>query len=250
VLQRLLLDWGMQVVAAADIHQALAAIEQARSAGRPFRLVLLDAEMAPIEGIAATRWILDTLDALSAVVAMSGTAGHHGNVSSLEELTTQLVKPILPGELLRALLKALTPGPRKEKSETGAGQAGVPCRAWNVLLAEDNVVNQRLAVRILEKHGCSVSVAPDGREALRRHELQPFDVVLMDVQMPQMDGFEATALIREKERQTGKHIPIVALTAHAMSTDREHCLRAGMDDYISKPIRAKELIEKLDRLLA
>jgi CheY-like chemotaxis protein len=240
----------MQVVAAADVPAALAAIEQARAAGQPFRLVLLDGEMAPMEGIAATRWIVDTLDAGSAVVAMVGTARHHGDAPGCEDLTNQLVKPILPPELRRALLKALTPSGGEEKCETSARQLSIPRRSWNVLLAEDNLVNQRLAVRILEKHDCSVTIASDGREALRSLEQQPFDVVLMDVQMPQMDGFEATALIRDKERHTGKHIPIVALTAHAMSSDREHCLRAGMDDYISKPIRSKELIEKLDRLLS
>jgi CheY-like chemotaxis protein len=122
-------------------------------------------------------------------------------------------------------------------------------RKWKVLLAEDNLVNQRLALRTLEKWGCSVTVAVDGKEALEALDRQTFDVVLMDVQMPRIGGFEATAAIREKERQTGTHLPILALTAHAMTGDRERCLEAGMDDYISKPIRARELLEKMDRLL-
>ena len=249
VLHELLVDWHMQVVTAADVPLALGAIERARAAGQPFQLVLLDAEMAPVEGIAAMRWIVDTLDARSAVVAMAGTAGHHEHVQGSEGLTNQLVKPILPLDLYCALLKALAPGQAEEERDPAARRPSIPHRSWNVLLAEDNLVNQRLAVRILEKQQCSVTVAGDGREALRRLEQQAFDVVLMDVQMPQMDGFEATALIRDRERHTGKHVPIIALTAHAMSSDREHCLRAGMDDYISKPIRAKELIDKLDHLL-
>ena len=249
-LRQLLADWGMQVAAAADVHEALAAIEDARAAAQPFQLVLLDAEMGPVEGISATRRIVDALDPRSRVVAMVRTAGHHVNPASVENLKIQLVKPILPPDLHRALSKALSPGAGEESHETAADPAAGQGRSWKVLLAEDNLVNQRLAVRILEKRQCSVTVASDGREALRKFGEQPFDVILMDVQMPQMDGFEATALIREKESRSGRRIPIIALTAHAMASDREHCLRAGMDDYLPKPIRAKELIEKLDHLLS
>jgi two-component system, sensor histidine kinase and response regulator len=247
VLEELLLGWGMQVVTAASAREALAAIEQARAGGSPFRVVLLDHEMA-CEG--GGRKILDTLDARSQVVEMANTAGHRENASGGKDLAGALVKPILPADLRRALLKALAPSQREERYEAAAGRPNAPHGSWKILLAEDNLVNQRLAVRILEKNQCSVTVAQDGREALRQLDRQAFDIVLMDVQMPQMDGFEATALIRDRERQTGKHVPIIALTAHAMSGDREHCLRAGMDDYISKPIRARELIEKLDHLLS
>jgi CheY-like chemotaxis protein len=118
-----------------------------------------------------------------------------------------------------------------------------------VLLAEDNLINQRLAVRMLEKLGCSVTVAADGAEAVEAVAREPFDVVLMDVQMPRMGGFEATRLIRQRENQSGLHLPIVALTAHAMTGDKERCLEAGMDDYVTKPIRPQELLGKLDALL-
>ncbi len=250
VLRGLLVDWGMRVVESDGVKRALTAIAQARAAGRPFSLVLLDAETPPVGGTAATCWILGRLDAGSAVVVMAGPAGHRGDALASQEMASQMVKPILPSDLCRALVKALTPEGGEENHETPTCQPGAPRRSWKILLAEDNLVNQRLAVHLLEKQQCSVTVASDGREALRKLAEQSFDVVLMDVQMPQMDGFEATALIRDGERQTGKHIPIVALTAHAMSGDREHCLRAGMDDYVSKPIRARELIEKLDHLLA
>jgi CheY-like chemotaxis protein/anti-sigma regulatory factor (Ser/Thr protein kinase) len=121
---------------------------------------------------------------------------------------------------------------------------------WNVLLAEDNLVNQRLAVILLEKWGCSVEVASDGREAVQALERRSFDAVLMDVQMPHMGGLEATVLIRERERKEGKHTPILALTAHAMKGDRERCLEAGMDDYVSKPITPRKLRATMESLLS
>jgi CheY-like chemotaxis protein len=119
-------------------------------------------------------------------------------------------------------------------------------------LAEDNPVNQTLAVRLLEKRGHTVSVAATGKAAFDSYAAQPFDCVLMDVQMPEMDGFETTAKIREYERTTGTHVPIIAMTAHAMAGDRQRCLDAGMDGYVSKPLRPPELfseISEIDRLL-
>jgi two-component system, sensor histidine kinase and response regulator len=117
-----------------------------------------------------------------------------------------------------------------------------------ILLAEDNAVNQKIATRVLEKNGHHVTAAADGRLALAALDRAPFDVVLMDVQMPGMDGFEATAVIRGRERQTGSHLPIIAMTAHAMPGDRERCIAAGMDSYIAKPLKIAELIELLDKL--
>jgi len=244
VLHRLLVEWGMKVVLAAGVPEALAALEQAQAAGRPLPLVLFDDEMAGVREIASK------LDAKSAAIAMVSTAGHYGDRPDRQDPAAQLVKPILPPELRQALLNALMPCREEEMCAAPDDRGSVRPRSWNVLLAEDNPVNQRLAVRILEKHGCSVTIAADGREALRKYEQQVFDVVLMDVQMPQMDGFEATALIRDRERHTGKHVPIIALTAHAMASDRERCLRAGMDDYITKPIHPKDLTKRLDCLLA
>jgi CheY-like chemotaxis protein len=119
-----------------------------------------------------------------------------------------------------------------------------------VLLAEDNLVNQKLGVRLLEKRGHAVAVAANGRETLEALAREPFDLVLMDVQMPEMDGFETTAAIRRAEGRTGKRVPIIAMTAHAMKGDRERCLRAGMDGYLAKPIQPKELYDAIDRLMA
>lgn len=116
-----------------------------------------------------------------------------------------------------------------------------------VLLAEDNPVNQRLALRILEKRGHNVLVAGNGREAVSACEDQPFDVVLMDVQMPEVDGFEATAIIREREKGSGRRTPIIAMTAHALNGDKERCLAAGMDAYVAKPVRSLELLDLVEK---
>jgi two-component system, sensor histidine kinase and response regulator len=118
-----------------------------------------------------------------------------------------------------------------------------------ILLAEDNRVNQTLAARFLAKHKHTVVIAGDGREAIAALEREPFDLVLMDVQMPEMDGFEATAVIRERERVTGSHLPIVAMTARAMSGDREKCFAAGMDDYLSKPVSMADLAAAIGRVI-
>src|SRR5262249_25764180 len=118
-------------------------------------------------------------------------------------------------------------------------------RRPHVLLAEDNAVNQKLAMRLLEKRGHTVAIACDGRQAVAALEREDFDVVLMDVQMPVMNGYEATAAIRMMEKETGKHVPIIAMTAHVMKGDREKCLAAGMDAYVTKPVQAAELFEAL-----
>jgi len=118
-----------------------------------------------------------------------------------------------------------------------------------ILVAEDNVINQKLVVRLLEKHGYRVMVANDGKEALAALTRESFDLVLMDVQMPEIGGFEATAAIRQRERETGGYVPIIALTAHAMRGDYERCLAVGMDAYVAKPIRPQELFEAIERVL-
>ncbi|MBC8873876.1 MAG: response regulator, partial [Planctomycetes bacterium] len=125
-----------------------------------------------------------------------------------------------------------------------------PVAALRVLMAEDSLVNQKLAIGILERRGHTVVVANDGREALAALTTQRFDIVLMDVQMPQLDGIEATAAIRAMEKETGTHLPIVAMTAHAMKGDRERCLAAGMDAYVAKPVRARELLQAIGVVLA
>ena len=164
-----------------------------------------------------------------------------------------LTKPIRQWELQKAILAALSTQPEE------TGPLDLPARdslrepspaalGFRILVAEDNPVNQRLVTQILEKRGNTVGVAANGREALSLLESQTFDLVLMDVQMPEMDGIETTAAIRQKEKVTGAHIPIIAMTAHAMKGDRERCLDAGMDGYVPKPIRLQELFEVIQAL--
>src|SRR5215472_15053897 len=139
-------------------------------------------------------------------------------------------------------------GRKRERYESASAFIQDSGRSLRVLLAEDIPVNQTLAMRILERLGHKVQVANNGKEVLRRFQAEEFDLILMDVQMPEMDGLEATSAIRAAESGTGKHVPIVAMTAHAMKGDREKCLGAGMDGYISKPIHAKELFETIANL--
>jgi CheY-like chemotaxis protein len=154
----------------------------------------------------------------------------------------------MQSDLLDALLTALGGSAREQQPAGPEVPARAGTRPLRVLLAEDNLVNQKLAVHLLEKQGHSVEVAGSGREALAALERGNFDLVLMDVQMPVLDGFETTAVIREKEKGTGRHIPIVAMTAHAMKGDRERCLSAGMDAYVSKPIQPQELFRVIEGL--
>ena len=169
-----------------------------------------------------------------------------------------LIKPITGSDLLDAIRKALAgtlvnqtralpPYPLAED------KAQLPTSDrfnLHILLAEDNVVNRKLAARLLEKQGHRVTVASNGKEALGQLEQEHFDLVLMDVQMPEMNGFDTTAAIRNREKHSGQHIPIIAMTAHAMKGDREHCLEVGMDGYVSKPIQSKELSEEISRIVS
>ena len=160
-----------------------------------------------------------------------------------------LTKPVRQGELLDAILTAL--GTRAMRVDSPVLVTRHSLREnsnhLRILLVEDNNVNQVFALRLLQKAGHTVALAGNGREALTALDRELFDVVLMDVQMPEMDGFEATAAIREKEKGSGNHLPIIAMTAHAMVGDKERCLAAGMDDYITKPIRRQELADVLKR---
>jgi CheY-like chemotaxis protein len=164
-------------------------------------------------------------------------------------VSAYLLKPVRQSELREAIAKVL--GAREHNrpiplvTRYSLYDSRDPAATLQILVAEDNLVNQRLAVRLLEKRGHRVTVAENGREAVEELKKRAFDLVLMDVQMPEVDGFEATALIREREKTTGAHQPIIALTAHAMKGDRERCLAAGMDGYLTKPIRPKELDEML-----
>ena len=159
------------------------------------------------------------------------------------------MKPILQRELLQAISSLLKPGPPQQASLITRHSLREERNRARILLVEDNAVNLALALRLLQKRGFQVTTAGNGREALATLEKEHFELVLMDVQMPEMDGFEATAFIRERERSSGRHIPIIAMTAHALKGDEERCLSAGMDAYTTKPIRPNELFATIEKIL-
>jgi len=176
---------------------------------------------------------------------MLDSPGQHGNAARRRELGIAgcITKPCGQTELLDALLGVVGRNRSAERTALAPPRSfEEEVKALRILLAEDNVVNQKLASRLLEKSGHTVVAAGNGREALERLDAESFDLILMDVQMPDIDGFEATATIRKREKATGAHLPIIAMTAHAMQGDRELCLAAGMDGYVSKPINPGELL--------
>jgi signal transduction histidine kinase/CheY-like chemotaxis protein len=257
ILEKLLGAWGLAPTSASSGAEALGLLTRACAAGEPFRLVLLDAMMPEMDGFTLAEEINRHPNLAVPVLMMLSSSDRPGDPQRCRQLglARYLIKPVKQSDLLEAILEAL--GDRDENRPDGRTATGVapaageppgPRTRWRVLLAEDNVVNQKLAVHLLEKQGHEVVVANDGKEALAQLERQSFDLVLMDVQMPEIDGLEAAAQIRASEKGTGRHVPIVAMTAHAMKGDRERCLEAGMDDYVSKPIQARELLNVMARV--
>jgi CheY-like chemotaxis protein len=254
ILEEMLSAWRMKPALAESARNAMSSLEKALGAGVPFPLILVDANMPEVDGFALVEQIRRNPGLKGAIIMMLTSASQSGDVARCRELgvAAHLTKPIGQSELLDAILHAVG---GKLQAAAPASRPGThdplrePPRGLRILLAEDNHVNQILAVRLLEKRGHHVQVAGDGREVLEKLKAADFDLVLMDVQMPVMGGFEATAAVREMEKSTGKHIPIVALTAHAIKGDRERCLAAGMDGYVEKPIRSEELFEQIEALI-
>jgi PAS domain S-box-containing protein len=253
ILAEMLNQWGMQPTLAEDAPSALAALEQAEARAEPFTLALLDCMMPHMDGFDLVLQIKERPALANLRMIMLSSADRRSDAARCRELgvAAYLTKPLKQSELLNRIASVLGGGGAAESRVPSAAPPASPVnqRPLQILLAEDNVVNQRLAATVLEKRGHVVVVAPDGKQAVSDWKRQPFDVILMDVQMPEMDGFEATAAIREAERQTGQHIPIVAMTAHAMKGTSERCLAAGMDGYVSKPLQVSELLRILDMLL-
>jgi two-component system, sensor histidine kinase and response regulator len=252
ILEEMLSGWRMVPQLAASGPDALASLRRAVTIGRPLPLVLLDAVMPEMDGFALAEQIKAEPDLAAATIMMLSSADRQSDAARCRDLgvAVYLVKPVKQSDLLDAILTTLASAPERLQAPRPAPPAGVPSgRSLRILLAEDVVVNQMLAVRLLEKHGHTVVVANNGREALTVLERERFDLVLMDVQMPEMDGFEATATLRRREQGTGRRLPVIALTAHALKGDSERCLEAGMDGYVSKPIRSAELFQQIARLV-
>jgi len=251
ILDEMLRNWGMSPVTVSGADEALQQLHEAQDQGRPFRLVLTDANMPDVDGFTLAERIKRD-DGIGSTVIMMLTSGDRpGDVARCEQLgvAAYLLKPIKQSELFDAIAMALGLTVAEDADADAAAGMLQELPPLRVLLAEDSLVNQKLAVGLLESRGHSIVVANNGAEAITALQSQRFDLVLMDVQMPEMDGLEATAAIRSKERQTGAHVPIIAMTAHAMKGDRERCLEAGMDEYVSKPIRARRLFDTIAALL-
>ncbi|MBI3411085.1 MAG: response regulator [Planctomycetes bacterium] len=257
ILEELLLHWHMKPTLVDDGPKALAAMYQAASRQDPFALVLVDAMMPDMDGFTLVTQIKQQPFLGGPPILMLSSLDRPGDSARCREmgLAAYLTKPIKQADLLHALLSAVGASKlirqvqAKPKDPIPEETPAATTRSLNILVAEDNLVNQRLAVRLIEKRGHTVAVANNGREALDQLVKERFDVVLMDVQMPEMDGFEATAVIRKNEEISGKHMPIIAMTAHAMKGDRERCLDAGMDGYVTKPIQARELWQTIADLV-
>jgi CheY-like chemotaxis protein len=253
ILEGMLGRWEMKPTSVESGEQALAQLSSARAAAEPYALILTDMHMPMMDGFRLVERIRQRPELSTATIMMLTSAGHRGDAVRCQELgvVAYLLKPIRQSELREAIARAL--GAKEQQGATSLVTrfplqgARDPLGSLRVLVAEDNPVNQLLATRLLEKRGHRVVVAANGREALAALEDQSYDLVFMDVQMPEIDGIEATLAIREKEKTNGNHQAVIALTAHAMKGDQERCLRAGMDGYLSKPIRPQELDAILDK---
>jgi two-component system sensor histidine kinase/response regulator len=247
ILEQTVRQWGMNPTAVTSGWTALAALRRAKEAGDQAPLVLLDAQMPQMDGFSTAEKIKQDPDLLAAAIMMLTSGGQRGDAERCRQvgISAYLTKPVRQRELREAILRVL--GLKQQASApphlVTRHTLEKTLQRLQILLAEDNLINRELAMRILTKRGHEVSVVPNGRMALEALDNRTFDVVLMDVQMPEMDGLEATVTIRRKEKSTGAHIPIIAMTAHAMKGDRERCLAAGMDAYISKPVHADELLQ-------
>jgi two-component system, sensor histidine kinase and response regulator len=253
VLEELLRNWGAQPVSARDGESALSIMQLNKANGTPFPLVLLDADMPGLSGFEVAAQIQKESGLAGRVIIMFGSAGELADAGRCRDLgiDATITKPLYQGEVKSAILRCFQEiGPREDTSTRQAKTARASCPSLEVLLVEDNPVNRKVAMRLLEKQGHTVITANNGLEALDMLERLNWtiDLILMDVQMPEMDGYQATAAIRERERRQGGHLTVVAMTAHALDRDRERCLAAGMDSYLTKPIQIDKLFELIERV--
>jgi PAS domain S-box-containing protein len=251
IFDEMLAGWRMRPASVDGAAPGLAALARAVEAGTPFRLVLVDALMPGTDGFTFARQVRDDPRFAGTAVIMLTSAGLSQGRSRAHEagVDAYLSKPVKQSDLLDAIVTLFGSAPAREASRRPRRAARPRGPRLRILVAEDNATNQKLVLALLRQRGHRVDLASNGREALERAAAQSFDVVLMDVQMPEMGGLEATQAIRLHERQSGAHVPIIAMTAHAMAGDRERCLAAGMDAYVSKPLRPDELIATIDALV-
>ena len=251
ILTEMLNNWGMQPQAVSTVAEGIAELERTFALGVPYALILTDSNMPDQDGFELARQIQSRPELCGSMIMMLTSADRSDDQSRCQELniSAYLIKPVKQSELLDAIVHAVG---AKTSLAGSAVAPSAPSRtaskSKSILLAEDSLINQKLAIGLLERWGHRVTVANNGLEAVRLSGEQEFDLILMDVQMPELDGLDATRRIRDRECQAGGHQPIIAMTAHAMKGDRELCLEAGMDGYLMKPIRAEQLFRQIEEL--
>ena len=253
ILAETLERWGMKPTRADGASAALNALKRASDRGKRFALILMDRKMPEMDGIQLAKEIRGRPELAGARIIMLTASGHGEKTVRMKDLgiSAGLPKPVKESDLLdtvsRVLRRPVARGERpRAQPETTLPKSK---RRSRILVVEDNVINRKMTVRMLQKMGFRVAVATDGIEALERFDRESFDLIVMDVQMPRMDGLEATRTIRRREVATGAHVPVIAMTAHAMTGDREECLEAGMDGYVSKPVKPDDLFATIESLV-
>jgi len=252
ITMELMESWDMAPIATTSAQKAKEILKNLRQTGSPYELILIDSDMPDEDGFSLVKW-LQKQDALELKTILMLTSLRNRQQVNLENLHVSAIitKPVRPSDLLDAIIKALFQSEEQTKSTIEAAEPTTtqPQMALNVLVAEDTPFNQKFISRLLGKWGYTAEIVDNGLKAVAAVSAAGYDIILMDVQMPEMDGFEATAKIRELEAQKGSHTPIIAMTAHAMKGDRERCLEAGMDDYVPKPISSEALANAIRNLI-
>ncbi len=251
ILEQMLNAVGMKITMTASGQEALKAFTEAQAANRPFDLAIVDMQIPHMDGLTLVETFRKGPFPHSTAIIILSSSSLREDSAKCQQLgiAAYLHKPIKQQQLLDTICSIF--GCQDASSECSPEESLVGrslsqrVRPLHILLVEDNIINQQLTLKLLEKEGHSAVVANNGKEAIEAFENESFDLILMDIQMPEMDGYEATAVIRERERESGRHIPIIAVTAHAMKGYREKCLAAGMNDYISKPVNINKLVSIL-----
>jgi CheY-like chemotaxis protein len=253
ILEELLKSWGMKPILAADGKTALEVMKQTQTLGSPIPIALIDYMMPGMDGFELAQKIKDDPDLVNPIMLILTSAGQRGHAARCLDLgvSAYLLKPINQQQLLETVCALLqkTADVQTRPSLLTRHSIRESALLKNILLAEDNLINQKMAIRLLQKMGHSVTVAQNGQQAVEMSEAEQFDLILMDVQMPDMDGLEATTAIRAREASGGgQRVPILAMTAFTMAGDSDRCIEAGMDGYISKPINTEELFEAIENI--
>ena len=257
LLQEMTTSWGLVPTITANGKEALDRFNKAFAYGRPYRLILLDMQMPELDGFDVAKMIKDAPSGEDARIILLSSSGQGGDADRCKEIgiSGYLPKPIKKSDLFDAILMTMGLGSEEIPTVITRHKVYEARESFNILLAEDNLINQTLAIKLLETRGHRVALASNGKEAVEAFKKGDFDLILMDIQMPEMDGFEATRRIRELEAENKSTInneqstiPIIAMTAHAMTGDREKCIAAGMDEYVSKPIKPAGLYSVIDKV--